>query len=159
MGLFDKIKRFAGGASTLTIDITAIERQPPESASMKVGDSVVKGNFVIRAEQECTVLAHIAELRTRYPDKDGTLGTLRGRSVDDATNQVVGAPYQFPYDLKPGQTMEAAFLIPDVDLRSAFAEYGVPPGDPRVEAFVKIIVDVKGSPFDPDAEAVFGIIP
>ena len=157
MGLFDKIKRFAGGASTLSIEITEIEGAPPASASVPIGDSAVKGKFVVRGEKECTVLAHIAELRSRFPDKDGTLGTLRSREVEDADNQVAGVPYQFPYELTPGQTVEAGFVFVGVDFRSIYAEYGVPPGDERVEFFVKIVVDVKGSPFDPDAEAVFKV--
>jgi hypothetical protein len=48
--------------------------------------------------------------------------------------------------------MEAGFNITDVDIPSYFAAYGVAPKDPSVEVFVKVIVDVKGSPFDPDAE-------
>jgi hypothetical protein len=152
MGFFDKVKQFAGGASMVGIEFTSIERQPPGSASMPIGDSVIKGQYRITANKACTVLRHIAQLRTRCAEKDGTLGTCRAESIYDETRQVYGAPYQFPYELKAGETMEAGFNITDVDIPSYFAAYGVAPKDPSVEVFVKVIVDVKGSPFDPDAE-------
>jgi hypothetical protein len=154
MGFFDKVKTFAGGASTVEIEFTSIERQPPAEAAMPIGDSVIKGNYRITAKKECTVLAHLAELRTRCGDKDGTLGTVRSKDANDENNQVMGAPYQFPYDMKPGDTMDAGFILVNIDVPSYYRAYGVEPKDPSVEVFLKVIVDVKGSPFDPSAEAV-----
>lgn len=158
MGFFDKVKQFAGGASTVSIAFTSIERQPPESASMPVTDSVIKGQYLITAEKECTVLAHLAELRTRNEAKDGTLGTVRDTCVYNVEHQVTGAPYHFPYDLKPGDTMKGGFNLIRVDLPAAYAAYEVEPGDSSVEVFIKVIVDVKGSPFDPSAETTLKIV-
>lgn len=158
MGFFDKVKQFAGGASMVEIEFTSIERQPPGSASMPIGDSVIKGQYRITANKDCTVLRHLAELRTRCGEKDATLGTCRGECVYDENNQVIGAPYQFPYELKAGETMEAGFLVHDLDIPKYYAAYGVAPKDPSVEVFVKVIVDVKGSPFDPSAEIVVKMV-
>ncbi len=154
MGFLDKVKTFAGGASTVEIEFTSIERQPPETASMPITDTVIKGRYRITAKKDCTVLAHVAELRTRCGDKDGTLGTMRAKDVNDVDNQVMGAPYQFPYDMKPGDTMDAGFILVNVDVPKYYEAYGVAPKDPSVEVFIKVVVDVKGSPFDPSAETV-----
>ena len=152
MGFFDKVKTFAGGASTLDVRFTEIERQPPNEASMSINDSVIKGKYVITCHKACTILAHVAELRTSHPAKDGTLGTRRDTRTVNVDNQVLGAPYQFPYDMKPGETMDAGFILGPVDLPACYREYGVQPLDPSVKVMIKVVVDVKGSPFDPEAE-------
>jgi hypothetical protein len=158
MGFLDKIKTFAGGKSTLVIELASVERQPPATASLPLQDSVIKGQFRIVAQKDCTVLAHVAELRTRCQAKDGTLGTSRARNVVDAKNQVIGAPYQFPYTMKPGDVMEAGFILVQLDLPSYYAAYGLPAKDPSVEVLVKITVDVQGSPFNPSIEAPVRIV-
>lgn len=158
MGFFDKVKQFAGGASTVEIEFTKIERQPPDGATLPIGDSVIKGNFRITCKKACTVLAHTAELRTRCGEKDGQIGTLRQSDTVDEQRQVMGAPYQFPYDMQPGDTMDAGFLVSDIDLPKYYRSYEVAEKDPSVEVFVKVVVDVKGSPFDPSAETVVKIV-
>jgi hypothetical protein len=158
MGFFDKVKTFATGASTCAIEVTSIERQPPATATMPLQDSVIKGQYRIVAQRDCTVLAHRAELRTRCKAKDGTLGTGRARNVNDAKNQVIGAPYQFPYEMKAGDVMESGFIMTGLDLPSYYAAYGVASKDPSVEVLVKISIDVQGSPFDPSVEALVRIV-
>lgn len=159
MGFFDKVKTFATGASMVTIELSDIERQPPATAQLPIGDSVVKGRYRIKAERDCTVLRHVAELRTRCLERDGTLGTLQAEAIYDVNHQVHGAPYQFPYELKAGQTMEAGFSIGGIDLRGALSRsYGVLGMQPNIECFLKVIIDVKGSPFDPEIEQVIRIV-
>jgi len=154
MGFLDKIKAFATGASALNIEFKSIERQPPETATIPLQDSVIKGQYRIIAQKDCTVTAHRAELRTRCKAKDGTLGTERARNVNDAKHQVIGAKYQFPYTLKAGEVMDSGFIMSRLDLRSYYAAYGLAPNDPNVEVFVKISIDIQGSPFAPSAETI-----
>lgn len=158
MGFFDKAKAFMGGSSMVTVEFIDIERQSPAEARLPIGDSVIKGRYRITAQKDCTVLRHIAQFRTRWPEKDGTLGTVHSESIYDVDNQVMGAPYQFPYDLKVGQTMDSGFLVHDVDIPKALQRYGLSAMAPQVECFIKIIVDVKGSPFDPEFEARLTIV-
>lgn len=159
MGFFDKVKTFVGGSSMVTVEFLDIERQPPATAQLPIGDSVIKGRYRIKAEKDCTVLRHVAEFRTRCVERDGTLGTMHVDSIEDVNHQVLGAPYQFPYDLKAGQTMDAGFLISPIDVRGFLSRaYGIGAMQPNVECFVKIIVDVKGSPFDPEFEQVIRIV-
>ncbi|MCB9681135.1 MAG: hypothetical protein H6733_06645 [Alphaproteobacteria bacterium] len=158
MGFFDKVKAFAGGSTMVEIAFTSIEKQPPETASVPIGDSVIKGRYRITAKKPCTVLRHVAEVRTRMQDKDGSVGTRRASDVNDEAHQVIGAPYQFPYDMQPGDTMDAGFLVHRLDLASYYEAYGVAPLDPAVEVYIKVIVDVKGSPFDPSAETPIRVV-
>lgn len=159
MGFFDKAKAFAGGSSMVTVEFLDIERQSPSEAKLPIGDSVIKGRYRITAAKDCTVLRHIAQFRTRWPEKDGTLGTMHSESIYDVKNQVMGAAYVFPYDLKVGETMESGFLVHDIDIKKFLSKsYGLGAMQPQVECFIKIIVDVKGSPFDPEFEAKLTIV-
>jgi hypothetical protein len=158
MGLFDKIKAFAGGSSMVKVEFVDIENQTPNDAKMPISDSVIKGRYRIVAQKDCTVLRHIAQFRTRWPEKDGTLGTMHAEDINDVKNQVIGAPYQFPYDLKVGQTMDSGFIIVQLDIPSYLQKYGIGSMEPQVEAFIKTIIDVKGSPFDPEFEQKIAIV-
>lgn len=159
MGFLDKVKNFAGGASMVKVEFLDIERQSPSNAQLPITDSVVKGRYRITAEKDCTVLRHLAQFRTRLPEKDGTLGTMHAEDINDEKNQIIGAPYQFPYNMKAGDTMEATFLIHDLDIRKFLhSSYGSGAMQPQIEAFVKVIVDVKGSPFDPEFEQKIQIV-
>jgi hypothetical protein len=159
MGFFDKVKTFVGGSSMVNIEFTEIERQPPSAATLPIGDSVVKGKYRITAVKDCVVLAHIAEFRTRLTERDGTLGTAHVEDRTDEKNQVIGAPYQFPYALKAGEAMEAGFCLVDVRIQDFLMKsYGVSVPTPPIEVFIKVIVDVKGSPFDPECEQRITIV-
>ena len=159
MGFFDKAKTFMGGSSMVTVEFIDIERQPPAEARLPIGDSVIKGRYRITAQKDCTVLRHLAQFRTRWPEKDGTLGTMHSESIEDVNNQVMGAPYVFPYDMKVGQTMDAGFLVHDIDIKKFISKsYSIGALQPEVECFIKVIVDVKGSPFDPECEAKLQIV-
>ena len=159
MGFFDKAKTFMGGSSMVTLEFLDIERQPPESATLPIGDSVVKGRYRITAQKDCEVLRHVAEFRTRLPAKDGTLGTCHIEDVEDERNAVIGAPYKLPYKMKAGETVDGAFLLSPLDIPAFLQKsYGAPVMAPGVEVFVKIMIDVKGSPFDPEFEAKLNII-
>lgn len=159
MGFFDKAKNFVGGSSMVTVEFIDIERQPPSEAKLPIGDSVVKGRYRITAAKDCTVLRHIAQFRTRWPEKDGTLGTLHDENINDEKNQVIGAPYVFPYNMKVGDTMDAGFILTSIDIKKFLSKsYSVGSMRPEIECFVKVIVDVKGSPFDPEFEAKLQIV-
>lgn len=159
MGFFDKAKTFATGSSMVTLEFIDIERQPPAEAKLPIQDSVVKGRYRITAAKDCTVLRHIAQFRTRWPEKDGTLGSMHDESIYDEKNQVMGAPYQFPYNLKVGETMEAGFILTGIDIKKFLSKsYSVGSMRPEIECFIKVIIDVKGSPFDPEFEAKLQIV-
>ncbi len=159
MGFFDKVKTFAGGASMQSIEFVEVERQDPRGVSVPGGDTGVKGKFRVTCNKACTVLGHIDQLRTRCQAKDGEIGTVQVSDESNASNEVTGRDWQFPLDMKPGDAVDMWFMLYGDELGSYYAKYGVPVGDPSVEFFIKVTVDVKGSPFDPEAELTFKVTP
>jgi hypothetical protein len=166
MGLFDGVKNFMGGASMVSITPTVIERQPPQEARFPVGDSVLKGQFDVTCEKDCTVLAHIVELRLSNGTSGGTpmVGTIGTHRLDH-TIQVTGRGWDFPYTMTKGQVQKGSFLIHDVDIPKALATLfpGQDPNavlsNPAVTFHVRITVDVKGSPFDPSIDVPLQVVP
>jgi hypothetical protein len=159
MGFFDKAKQFMGGKGMANVTITVIERQPAESATFPITDSVLKGTMVIDVQQNCTLLATKYELWLHVKGTDGVEHpNFVCSSKDPAPNTSYGPGCLImPCDLTEGQTITHPWMVMDVDLPSVLAKNGI--HDPntavnsgRVRLSVKCIADVKGSPFDPSAE-------
>lgn len=167
MGFFDKVKQFVGGKNMASVAITVIERQPAESATFPVTDSVLKGTMVITAQQECTLLATKYEVWL-YLKKDGeqleSPCLVRAEKDPDPNVSYSDSCLKMPCDLKPGQIITQPWMVSDVDLprilaSNGFADADAATRDPRVRLVVKCIADVKGSPFDPSAEVAVRLVP
>lgn len=158
MGFFDKAKQFMGGKGMANVSITVIERQPAESATFPVTDSVLKGTMVIDVQQDCTLLATKYELWL-YVETDGhSSPNFVCAEKDPAPNTSYGEGCLImPCDLKAGQVITHPWMVMNVDLatilaRNGFTDPNSAVGNSRVRLQVKCIADVKGSPFDPSAE-------
>lgn len=168
MGFFDKVKAFTGGKNMAKVSITVIERQPADSATFPVTDSVLKGTMVIEAQQACTVLATKYEVWLYIAqDPADTTGSpnlvVSGKDPDPAMSyhESVQVP---PWEMTPGQIIEKPWMVSDVDLakileKNGYSEPQQAIGDGRVRLVVKCIADVKGSPFDPSAEVTVQLVP
>lgn len=159
MGFFDKAKQFVGGKGMADVKITVIERQPAETATFPVTDSVLKGTMVIEAKQDCTLLATKYELWLYVAGSDGQSHPNFVHSEQDPAPNVSYGPgcLIMPCDLKAGQVITHPWMVSDVDLPAVLARNGISDpslavNNPRVRLQVKCIADVKGSPFDPSAE-------
>jgi hypothetical protein len=160
MGLLDKAKTFVGGKGLANVTITAIERQPAESAVFPVGDTVLKGTMVIEALKDCTLLATKYEIWLNIKDDVADSGSLKlvASAMDpDPNTSYSDDSLKMPVDMTEGQVIEQPWLVSEVDLAKILAEAGYADprdavGDPRAQLVVKCIADVKGSPFDPSAE-------
>lgn len=167
MGFFDKAKQFLGGKGMATVAITVIERQPAETATFPVTDSVLKGTMVITAQKECTLLATKYEVWLYIKKGDEQIETpflVRAEKDPDPNVSYSDSCLKMPCDLKPGQVITQPWMVSDVDLAGILARNGFPDpnaatGDPRVRLEVKCIADVKGSPFDPSAEVTVRLAP
>jgi hypothetical protein len=161
MGLFDKAKTFMGGKGLANVTITTIERQPAESAVFPVGDSVLKGTMVIEALKECTLLATKYEVYLNIKGDVADSGSLKlvASAIDpDPNTSYSDNSLKLPCDMTEGQVIEQPWMVSDVGLAKVLEEAGYADprdavGDPRVQLVVRCIADVKGSPFDPSAEA------
>lgn len=161
MGLFDKIKNFAGGHG-VTAKITSVERQPTASVNFPLTDSVMKFQVEVGAEKEAVVLAHKFEVWAERMSQQNPRLIHVASDTHDVKTDIIGGSVKWPYTIQPGQTIQDGCCITDVDLSKALKEMGVsnPTSvlrDPSYRFFVKFVADVKGSPMDASAEVSFNV--
>jgi hypothetical protein len=165
MGFFDKAKSFLGGHG-VKVQLTRIERQPASDAQMPIGDTVIKGNFDVTTEKACTVLSHEFALIAVYKNDEGLEQThTLGKAAHDASTDIIGGNIKWPYELAAGASVSDAFLIHmNDDIPTQLRKLGF--GDPAsvvssgtVKFKLRVIADVKGSPFDPKSEEWVRIVP
>jgi hypothetical protein len=150
MGFFDKAKNFLGGHG-VKVQHLVIERQNPGSVSLPIGDTVVKGKFKVTAEKPCTVLSMKAELIMEVKHPDGRVeNVVLGKDVfPEAHTSRSEEMVQYPFELAGGHEVEDFFnIIMDSDIPSHLQRRNLSAN--QVRFFVKTMVDVKGSPFDPE---------
>ena len=163
MGIFDKAKNFFGGHG-LKVEITRLERQDPASVTFPIGDSVFKGNYRVVAEKDCTVLSHTHELVVRRKHPDGRVeDVVLGRDRHDETTDIIGGTIKWPYELRGGASVDDSFLIMDIDIAAGLQKLGFGgavegASSPQVSFILRVSADVKGSPFDPSAEATVRVL-
>ena len=165
MGFFDKAKQFLGGKNMAKVTITVIERQPAETATFPIGDSVLKGTMVIEAQQDCTLLATKYEVWVYTKNGEVESPNLVRAEKDPDPNTSYGPGCLImPCDLKAGQVITHPWMVSDVDVAGVLARAGFPDasaaaGGPRVRRGVKCKPDLNGAPFDPSAEVGVRLIP
>jgi hypothetical protein len=151
MGFFDKAKNFMGGHG-VKVAHTTIEKQEPAAVQLPIGDTVVKGKFQVSADKECTVLAMKAGFYMEVKHPDGRVENVE-LGEDHFPDQYTSRSddmLKYPYDLKGGATTEDFFIISmKSDIPAELQKRNLKPE--QVRFFVKTMVDVKGSPFDPEA--------
>jgi hypothetical protein len=152
MGFFDKARTFFEASNMVSLEFLEVEGVAPGEVRFPLGDSAIKGRYRVTGLRDCVVVRHIARMCSRMPEKDGSLGTVIAEETHDAQNAVIGLGYTWPYPLRAGQTVEDGFCIVQIDLPAQLRRYGLAGVDPRVEFFVKVVIDVQGSPFDPEFE-------
>lgn len=152
MGFFDKAKHFMGGHG-VKVQNTVIERQDPNQVSLPIGDTVVKGKFNVSAEKDCEVLSMKAAFVAEFVHPDGRVEEITlGEDVFPEPNTSRSDDMlKYPYKLSGGGTQEDFFIISmNKDIPSLLSDKSWP--KEKVRFFVKTMVDVKGSPFDPDTK-------
>ena len=150
MGFFDKAKNFLGGHG-VKVQHLVIERQDPTAASLPIGDTVVKGKFKVTAEKPCTVLSMKAEFCMEVKHADGRVeNVVLGKDVyPEAHTSRSAEMVQYPFELGGGNQVEDFFnIIMDSDIPTHLQQRNLQAH--QVRFFIKTMVDVKGSPFDPE---------
>lgn len=150
MGFFDKAKHFMGGHG-VKVQNTVIERQDPLQVTMPIGDTVVKGKFNVTTEKECEVLSMKASFLAEFIHPDGRVEeVVLGSDVfPEPQTSRSDDMLKYPYKLSSGTVQEDFFIISmNKDIPSLLTEKSWP--KEKVKFWVKTMVDVKGSPFDPD---------
>lgn len=152
MGFFDKAKHFMGGHG-VKVQNTVIERQNPLEVTLPIGDTVVKGKFNVSAEKDCEVLSMKAAFLAEFVHPDGRVEeVVLGEDVFPEPNTSRSDDMlKYPYKLSGGGTQEDFFnILMQKDIPTLLSDKSWP--KEKVRFFVKTMVDVKGSPFDPDTK-------
>ena len=163
MGLLDKAKSFMGQHG-LRVELTSLERQDPKTCKFPMSDTVLKGKYNVTADKDCVVLnhQHFFILEKKHPDGFLERVTL-GQDRHDDTTQIMGSALRWPYPLAANQSQEDGFLISDIDVGGALRKLGYEPERAVLKAeirfFVRVLADVKGSPFDPTHEVNVTVVP
>lgn len=150
MGFLDKAKHFLGGHGVKVAN-TVIEKQDPNAVQMPITDTVVKGKFNVSAEKDCEVLSMKATFLAEFVHPDGRVETidLGADTFPDQYTSRSDDMLKYPYQLKGGGSQEDFFIISmQKDIPTVLNEKAWPKD--KVRFWVKTMVDVKGSPFDPD---------
>jgi len=158
MGFFDKAKSFLGGHGVEVLH-TQIEKQDPATARLPIGDTVVKGKFKVAAKKPCTVLSMKASVCFEIKHEDGREETVvLGEDVFPEPNTSrADDMLQYPFDLGGGDEVEDFFIVcMDSDIPTILEEHGR--SVDNVRFFVNTVVDVKGSPFDPETSNDISIV-
>jgi hypothetical protein len=152
MGFFDKVKHFAGGHG-VKVEHVEIERQPVAGATLPITDTVVKGKFAVTADKACEVLSMKAEFCVSLTYPDGIKDTLvLGEDVFPKAHCTrMGDMLQYPHTMAAGARVVDYFnILMGKDIPAVLAEKKV--AFESCQFFVRTMVDVKGSPFDPEAK-------
>lgn len=167
MGFKDKLMKLAGkakhfmGGHGVEILITEIERQEPHSAEMNVNDTVVKGKFQVTSKESTVeILSMKAEFLMETEDGEGeTMNLLLGEDVypDEYTSRSDDM-LQYPYTMNPGGTEDDGFIISlnRFTINEALQKRNVALADAKF--YLKVMVDVKGSPMDPEVTCPLAIV-
>ncbi|MCK5799081.1 MAG: hypothetical protein KAI47_17935 [Deltaproteobacteria bacterium] len=143
MGLFGKMKSFFGGGG-VKVEVTDVEDPFP------MGDSVIKGNYVVTAGPEEKVLLSCKTwFIAKGKDKDDDEFEIELHDDPDDTADLIDEDNPFPLTLKPEDTYEGGFCIIEVEIKKRLKRKHVSLDD--VKFYVKVEADVKGTPFDPEA--------
>ena len=159
MSILDKAKSFMGGHG-VTVRHSTIEGGELAAASLALSDGGVRGQFAVVSDKPCTILSRRTEMVMELNHADGrTEQVVLGRqdaplpeSTDaDDIAAARAAAIKYPYELAAGfEVVDDFDLVFDGSIETLLAQRRLVPGR-DIRFFLRTLVDVKGSPFDPEA--------
>ena len=151
MSIIDKAKSFMGGHG-VTVRHLTIEGAEPAPASLALSDGGVRGQLAVISDKPCTILARHTEMVLELQHADGhpeqiVLGRQSAPEPDvEGTTRI-----KYPYDLAAGfEVIDDYDLVFDGSIEALLARRTLVVGR-DIRFFLRTLVDVKGSPFDPEA--------
>ncbi len=150
MSLIDKARSFMGGHG-VTVRHLAIEGAEPAAASLTLADGGLRGELAVVADKPCTILARRTEMVLELRHADGHAEqVVIGRQLAPLPEAERDAPVKYPYELAAGfEVIDRFDVVFDGSLEAILAQRRLVPGR-DIRFFLRTLVDVKGSPFDPE---------
>jgi hypothetical protein len=164
MGFFDKVKGFlnVGGVSC---KIKQVENPFP------AGDTCMKGTFVLTSDSDRQVLSYSAHFYKVTTTKENGEEKTETETLGKCSSKDYMFSDEYPFEIAKGESKEMSFLMTDVNCPpSLAAESGVvgaigkmaafasKMSGTKVEYFVEVTADVKGTPFDPSDKVQIQVI-
>lgn len=152
------------GGHGVTVRHVAIEGAEPAAASLALADGGVRGELAVASDKPCTILARRTEVVLELRHADGQLEqVVIGRQLaplpeappdappETAPDAPPDAPATYPYELAAGGEVVDTFdVVFDGSLEAILTLRRLVPSS-NIRFFLRTLVDVKGSPFDPEA--------
>jgi hypothetical protein len=151
MSLIDKAKSFMGGHG-VTVRHASIEGGDPAAAALTLSSGGIRGTFAVLSDKPCTILSRRTEMVMEIQHADGHAEqVVLGREITPNPGVERTAPVKYPYELAAGFEVEDTLdVIFDGSIEALLAQRTLVPGR-DIRFFLRTLVDVKGSPFDPEA--------
>lgn len=151
MSIIDKARSFMGGHG-VTVRHVTIEGAEPAAASLSLSDGGVKGQFAVTSDKPCTILGRHTEMLMEIQHADGrTEQVVLGRQEAPLPDAEPTGPIKYPYELAAGfEVVDDYDVVFDGSIEAVLAQRTLAVGR-DVRFFLRTVVDVKGSPFDPEA--------
>lgn len=151
------------GGHGVTVRHVAIEGGEPAAASLTLADAGVRGELAVACDKPCTLLSRRTEVVLELRHADGhTEQVVIGRQLaplpavppdappETAPDAPPDAPATYPYELAAGaEVLDTFDVVFDGSLEAILAQRRLVPGG-DIRFFLRTLVDVKGSPFDPE---------
>jgi hypothetical protein len=165
MSIIDKAKSFMGGHG-VTVRHVTFEGAEPMEASLALSTGGLRGQFAVATDKPATIRARQTEMMMEIQHADGrSEQILLGRQIAPdpdlvpdpdappapAAAEGATAAVQYPYDLAAGfEVVDNFDIVFDGSIEVLLAQRHLVPGS-DIRFFLRTVVDVKGSPFDPEA--------
>jgi hypothetical protein len=151
MSIIDKARSFMGGHG-VTVRHVAIEGAEPTAASLALADGGVRGRFAVVSDKPCTILSRHTEMVLELQHADGHPEqiVLGRQSAPEPDVELTGS-VRYPYDLAAGfEVVDDFDVVFDGSIEALLAQRRLVVGR-DIRLFLRTLVDVKGSPFSPEA--------
>src|SRR6185436_16512963 len=151
MSIIDKARSFMGGHG-VTVRHVSLEGKPPTDLSLALSDGGVRGQFAVVSDKPCTILGRRTEMVMELRHAAGrTEQVVLGREVAPQPDVERTASVKYPYELAAGfEVLDELDVVFDGSIEALLAQRRLVPGR-EIRFFLRTLVDVKGSPFDPEA--------
>lgn len=150
MGIIDKAKSFLGGHG-VTVRHLTIEDRAPSAAHLVLPDGGLKARFAVVTDKPCTVLARKSEVVMQIAHAEGRVEeVVLGRDEAPLPDVERASAVTYPYELAAGfEVVDELDIVFDGSIEALLALRALTVGS-GLRFFLRTLIDVQGSPFDPE---------
>ena len=150
MSLLDKARSFLGGHG-VTVRHVTIEDKDPSAAQLALSDGGIKARFAVVADKPSTVRARRSELIMEIAHAEGRIEqVVLGRDLAPVPDVERASAVTYPYELAAGlEVVDELDIVFDGSIEALLAQRSLTAGA-GFRFFLRTLVDVQGSPFDPE---------